>query len=381
MGFESHLRDGSNQKVQGGHILHALKPFCGSHNTPLRQLCGTLTCLSKRATRSLGDLFGFYWQVTGQLFNDVKKKDKDPSNALTASISALLSKLTMVKSGLLYESLSTTVESIGNHFFGLSWHCHRKQDWKTVERNSAGAYCNDHTSNKARDLMSLYDSECTGKNCGKYLEPLGVSFGATFANNYAFAYLSWAAYLTDYLFESLQEFLDRFSSLKCTGCKNNCNSHSSGSHGSQTSCHCRSVVECTDVLPHLYASGFTFHNAHWLRGRTYKNKEKKWSTDNRLRTCEQFHGQLQSVISGNPLSKLLTSIDDFLFLFRYYFFGSLSGFWTIYTGLILYTFFFLLDTLHLRSHLKPTSSHVVPPLALFTSGTPLPMTKLTYIGQ
>ncbi|GIX62717.1 variant erythrocyte surface antigen-1 family protein [Babesia caballi] len=385
MGFTAdNLRNSSTLKVQGGHILNALKPFCGSSTTPLRQLCGTLTCLSKRVPKSLGELFGFYWQVTEQLFSGVKKEDRDPTSSLTGAISTLFQKLTTIESNLLYNTLSDNVKSIGSHFFGLSWHCHRKRDWKTVTRSSGGTYCNDHTnSKKACDLMSLYDSECTENSatCGKYLEPLGISFGATFANNYAFAYLSWAAYLTDDLYESLQEFLDTFNDLKCTGCKNNCNSHSSRSHGSQNSCHCRSVVECSDVLPHLYASGFSFHNAHWLRGRTYEKQEKKWSTDDRLRTCASFHSQLQSVISGNPLSNLLTSIDTFLFQFRYYFLSNLSGFWTIYTGLILYTFFFLLDTLHLRSHLKLTSSHTVPPLALLTSGKPLPLTKLTYIGQ
>ncbi|GIX61411.1 variant erythrocyte surface antigen-1 family protein [Babesia caballi] len=82
-----------------------------------------------------------------------------------------------------------------------------------------------------------------------------------------------------------------------------------------------------------------------------------------------------------PLAKLLESIDSFLYLFRYYFLSNLSGFWSIYVCIILYTFFFLLDTLHLCSHLSLTSSHVVPALALLTSGKPLSITKLTYIGQ
>ncbi|GIX64583.1 variant erythrocyte surface antigen-1 family protein [Babesia caballi] len=382
MGFEAdNLRETSRQKVQGGHILNALKPFCGNSNTPLRQLCGTLICLSKRAPRSLGDLFGFYWQVTGQLFNDVKNQDNDPSSKLSDALSTLFQKLTTVKSGLLYESLTTTVESIGTHFFGLSWHCHKKDNWKTVKRSSGGSSCDDHSnSNTACDLMSLYDSECTQNKatCGKYLEPLGISSGATFANNYAFTYLSWAAYLTDELYESLQEFFEKLNIHTCKNCTHDC-SHLSGT--STAACSCPSVVDCADVLPHLYAYGFSFHNAHWLRGRTYEKQHKKWSTDERLRTCKQFHSQLQSVISGEPLSNLLTSIDDFLYLFRMYFFYNLSTFWTIYICLILYTFFFMLDTLHLRSHLKLTSSHTVPPLALLTAAKPLPITKLTYIGQ
>ncbi|GIX64928.1 variant erythrocyte surface antigen-1 family protein [Babesia caballi] len=376
MAFKAkYLRPGS--KYQGGHISLALKPFCGSHNTPLRQLCGTLSCLSKRAPRSLGGLFGFYWQLTGQLFNKAKDVDHDPSNNLSNAISALLQKLTTVESNLLYATLTANVKAIGNHFFGLSWHCHRKYQWKTVERSNATGYCDDHTSHKVCDLMSLYDSECTGNNvnCGKYLESLGISSGATFADRYAFTYLSWAAYLTDNLYESLHEFLD---TLNAHGCRN-CGICSNGHSGSTCKCQCRSVVECSDVLPHLYAYGFSFHNAYWSRGRYYTNNQ--WEDNSNKRTCANFHSQLHSVVSGNPLSNLLTSIDEFLFLFRYYFLTNLSGFWSIYICLIRYTFFFLLDTLHMRSHLKLTASHTLPPLALLTSGNPLPVTKLTYIGQ
>ncbi|GIX64677.1 extracellular matrix-binding ebh [Babesia caballi] len=375
MGFESHLRDGKS--FHGGHISLTLKPFCGSSNTPLRQLCGALTCLSKRAPRSLGDLFGFYWQVTEQLFNDVKTKDSDPTPHLSSAITTLLSKLAAVKSGLLYESIIHNVKAIGSHFFGLSWHCHRKKSWQTVKRSGANGYCKDHENpNKARDLMSLYNSECTQSNatCGKYLEPLGISSGATFANNFAFTYLSWAAYLTDELYESLQGLLETLNAHTCKGCKHSC-SHSSTSH-----CSCPSVVDCADVLPLLFSNGFNFHNAFWLKGMK-KERNSYTQTAQTKRQCSAFATQLQSVINGEPLTKLLASIDDFLFLFRYYFLSNLSGFWTIYTGLILYTFFFLLDTLHLRSHLKLTASHVVPPLALLTSGHPVPVTKLTYIGQ
>ncbi|GIX62549.1 variant erythrocyte surface antigen-1 family protein [Babesia caballi] len=378
MGFANNLRPGS---VQGGNISLALKPFCGSHNTPLRQLCGTLTCLSKRAPRSLGDLFGFYWQVTGQLFNKAKDVDHDPSNNLSSAIKTLLSKLTTVKSGLLYKSITANVESIGRQFFGLSWHCHRKQDWKTVKR-TGGGYCNDHKgSNKACDLMSLYDSECTGNNatCGKYLEALGISYGATFADKYASTYLTWALYLTDDIYESLQEFLDTFNGHSCKGCKS---SSTSSSHTSASQCQCPSVVDCGDVLPHLYSNGFNFKDAFSLKGMQYTNQKVNYTqTAASKRQCSAFANQLQAVISGNPLSSLLTSIDYFLFLFRFYFFYNQSAFWTIYVCLILYTFFFLLDTLRVRSHLKITASHTFPPLSLLTSGNPLPVTKLTYITQ
>ncbi|GIX65987.1 extracellular matrix-binding ebh, putative [Babesia caballi] len=232
------------------------------------------------------------------------------------------------------------------------------------------------------DLYSLFNSTCSEPKCGPYLYPLTHSDGATFAPTHASTYLSWVLYLTDDLYESLQAFHERFSSLKCTGCKNDskCQPHNPGDHASQ--CTCPSIVDCADVLPLLYRDGFRFLSAFRLKGMKKESSEKGYTqTAETKRQCSAFATQLQSVISGNPLTKLLESIDDFLFLFRYYFLGNLSAFWTIYMCLILYTFFFLLDTLHLRSHLKLTSSHTVPHLALLTSGKPLPITKLTYIGQ
>ncbi|GIX64717.1 extracellular matrix-binding ebh, putative [Babesia caballi] len=149
------------------------------------------------------------------------------------------------------------------------------------------------------------------------------------------------------------------------------------------SCACPSVVECADVLPHLYVNGFSFKDAFTLKRMTYDgNKSEYKQTAASKRQCYAFATQLQAVLSPDaPLNTLLTTIDDFLFLFRYYFLGNLSTFWSIYIGIILYTFFFLLDTLHLRSHLKLTSSHTVPLLALLTTGKARALTKLTYITQ
>ncbi|GIX62253.1 extracellular matrix-binding ebh, putative [Babesia caballi] len=353
MGFKSDQLRTENKL--GAHILYALKPFCGSSTTPLRQLCGTLTCLSKRAPKSLGDLFGFYWQVTGQLFNDVKTKDSDPSSHLLRAIATLLSKLTTVESNLLYATLTANVKAIGSHFFGLSWHCHRKNSWRTDQRKNASQYCNDHNSSTVCDLMSLYDSECSGTTCGKYLEPLGISSGATFANKDAYTYLSWAAYLTDDLYESFQDFLDTFNGQTCKGCNNGC-SHSSAS---SSTCQCPSVVDCANVLPHLYSSGFSFHNAFWLRGMTWEGNTWKKNQPNK-RTCANFHSQLQSVLAENaPLAKLLESIDDFLFLFRYYFLGNLSGFWAIYMS----------HPLHILFPTRHTTPTLTPETHFFTRCT------------
>ncbi|GIX61538.1 uncharacterized protein BcabD6B2_09730 [Babesia caballi] len=359
----------------GGHLMIALNSFCGKSNTPLTKMRHTLSCITKRTPRTLSDVFGFTFHLTGQMFHEAIKQN-DPTTNIMSALQPLISKIPDTIKHLFFD-VTSDLQKMGSRFFDLSLHCHKVTTSSTVNKRN-GSYCDHHTSEKAADLASL--SGCTnGKNCGKYLEPLAVSSGATFANYFASTYLTWALYLTDDIYESFQEFLDRFNSLKCTGrknCKHDC-SHPSGT--STAACSCPSVVDCSDVLPHLYAYGFSFHNAYWLKGRDYTSNQ--WNDNDNKRNCASFHDQLHSVISGNPLSNLLTSIDTFLYAIRWEFFSKLSGFWTIYVCIILYTFFFLLDTLHLRSHFKLTSSHTVPPLALLTSGKPLPVTKLTYIAQ
>ncbi|GIX63900.1 variant erythrocyte surface antigen-1 family protein [Babesia caballi] len=59
-----------SESKQGNYLYVALEPFCGSPISPLRQLCEKLSCLTKRTPRSLGDVFGFYLQLVGQLFEN-----------------------------------------------------------------------------------------------------------------------------------------------------------------------------------------------------------------------------------------------------------------------------------------------------------------------
>ncbi|GIX61809.1 variant erythrocyte surface antigen-1 family protein [Babesia caballi] len=348
MGFQAtHLR---HKAANGARVYLVLKPICGNFSSPLRQLCEKLGCLTKRTPRTLGDIFGFTWHIKGQLANTF-------SSLQTAQWLKGLIQHTPFSNNLI-------------------------QDHGEKLKALAGS---GHTASH-NDLTALHSSGCKEKDktCGPYLSPLTLSDGATFgkAAPYASTYLSWMVYLTDDLQSQFQEMLDEFKNIDCskTGCRKSATggqkcdkAHSPGTHGTGSdACSCDSVVHCGGVLPVLYRYGFTFGSTGTLF-REGGNSNK--------RTCANFNSQLQSVIAGNPLTKLLTSIDNFLFLFRYYFLSNLSAFWSIYIGLIVYTFFFLLDTLHLRSHLKLTSSHTLPPLALLTSSTPLPVTKLTYIEK
>ncbi|GIX62371.1 variant erythrocyte surface antigen-1 family protein [Babesia caballi] len=408
MGFTAEsLRDSTASK--GAHISATLKAFCGGFNTPLRQLSEKLGCLTKRTPRTLGDLFGFIWHLNGQLFKSGKTAEESVKEFLGSiglsgsnlteinklNPSSVLKKVqqriaTLIASSQT-QSTQSGIEKALSLFPGLPfWH-----NLFMIEPNASlpvvlfklkstdhrpGGQTN-YTGNH-NDLYGLYNQSCASQSCGPYLYPLTHSDGATYAPRNAFTYLSWVLYLTDDLQYWLQEMLDEFKNIDCkvSGCMGNaggstCTSQHQGTHGTSTSnCSCPSVVDCADVPSLLYPHGFRFLSAFRLKGVGKGGDQSK-------RTCKAFADQLQSVISGEPLTKLLETIDTFLFLFRKYFLGNLSGFWSIYTCLILYTFFFLLDTLHLRSHLKLTSLHVVLPLALLTSGKPLPVTKLAYLRQ
>ncbi|GIX61210.1 uncharacterized protein BcabD6B2_06450 [Babesia caballi] len=347
MGFHSeNLRQNAGT---GNYIYAAFYSFCGTSSSPLRQLSEKLGCLTKRTPRTLGDLFGFLWHLKGQLsatLNNITNAEWLRDLKVQLPFSYQLKN----ESGQKLLALVVTAHTDSHH-----------------------------------DLTSLYSSGCNqpNENCGPYLYPLTHSDGATYAPTHASIYLSWILYLSDDLQSWFQDLLGEFKDIDCskTGCKSKtggpeaCKSqHPPGTHGISNACTCDSVVHCGGVLPLLYRYGFRFLSAFKLKGVGNGNGGTK-------RTCANFHSQLQSVISGNPLSNLLTSIDAFLYAIRWEFFSKLSGFWTIYMCLILYTFFFLLDTLHLRSHLKLTTSHTLPPLALLTAGTHPPITKLTYITQ
>ncbi|GIX61609.1 extracellular matrix-binding protein ebh [Babesia caballi] len=441
MGFADKLR---RDNAGGANIVYALAPFFGTSNDPLRQLSEKLTCLTKRTPRTLGDLFGFIWHLNGQLFKTrptmaelIGKFDEafqlagrlstTFNNDRNSAITKLWDKITQLRlqpssrigattpSGLsrsleamapaipfLYQIfMAEDPNTLPGTLFDLTQHCH-KWDGNHLKHEAAdpnSSIPNHKCSQNPGDLWSLYQpvrpvyaasqgtdpyKECRNANCGGYLQPLTLTYGATFSPSAAPAYLSWMAYLTDDLHEWLSQMRDDFNSISCENCNPGCTNGASCHINSGTSqCKCPSVVSCAGVLPLLYRYGFIFTDASLLNGWKYDTSSNAWKNNQpTVRSCQKFSQQLASVLSPDaPLAKLLESIDEFLHFFRYYFLYNQSTFWTIYIGLILYTFFFLLDTLHLRSHLKLTASHVVPPLVLLTQGTPLPITKLTYITQ
>ncbi|GIX62707.1 variant erythrocyte surface antigen-1 family protein [Babesia caballi] len=392
MGFTA--ADVRGDPSRSDRIYYTLYFFCGSQHDPLRRLGETLTCLTKRTPRNLGDIFGFVWHLNSQLFkstpdvnntikdfftslglsNEFPTLTTDPSSAYN-SVYDTVSRLPSSSTSRIQKSIVTIFSGLPflyNIFMVTPTHSLPVALFNLKGTDHGSSYQGTHN-----DLFGLYNPQCTGRDCGKYLMPLCFSNGATYAPEYASSYLSWVLYVTDDLESGFEKLLEDFQNIDCrkSGCvKCKDKDHRPGEHGINDACSCPSVVHCGGTLPILYSNGFDFYYAYDLCGENSNGKYKK--------SCQQFHTQLTKVLQPEaPLDKLITTIDAFLYAIRWEFFSKLSGFWTIYMCLILYTFFFLLDTLHLRSHLKFTLSHTVPPLALLTSGNPLPTTKLAYIGQ
>ncbi|GIX62473.1 variant erythrocyte surface antigen-1 family protein [Babesia caballi] len=384
MGFKAeYLRETPGY---GYHVFYPLLFYCSDNTRPLRLLSDKLHCIAKYTPRSLGDMIGFYLHLCLQVFN--KRSDN-----LSEYISGLLKRQRHPsRAGLLiFEYLEDSIVELGRALHGVVRHCHNKPKGGTDNAikhlNVDGGSCSHSNSHSTpADLWSLFTLDdqakfpncATGGGCGAYLSPLTRANGSTFGKSAAFAstYLSWVSYLADDFKDRLESLHTDFTNITCADCRTQnggpCNC-TKGNHG-RSQCSCDSVVSCSGVLPLFYEHGFNFFNVKSLSGNGSGNSQTK-------RSCNAFHSQLQTVINGDPLHTLLLTVDGFLYAIRWEFFSKLSGFWTIYMCLILYTFFFLLDTLHVRSHLKFASSHTVPPIALLTSGKPLPITKLTYIGQ
>ncbi|GIX64672.1 variant erythrocyte surface antigen-1 family protein [Babesia caballi] len=405
-GSMCHIKMGFNAESlrssgKGVYIFTALNDFCSHSNTPLRQLSEKLGCLTKRTPRSLGDIFGFYLQLVGQLFDNRLTMASFAANILVnlelsdefqmfainryPPLKETYEKLVQSRSQAVPSGLSRSLNILYNDLpfwfqlfmvddsrdmaaslFDMRQHCHNKNDDNTKHYSPDGQKQCSHNSNHAADLWSLYYPGCTGQPCGKYLSPLCHSTGATFAPKFAVTYLSWVLYLGDDLQSGFQEMLDEFQSVECTtvlGCKTPC-SHNGDQHG-RSSCTCQSVVQCGGVLPLLYRHGFQFMDAKDLKNNT--------------KACTQFHSQISKVLSPDaPLHNLLMAIDEFLYYVRFRFMSTVSSFWLCSFLILLYFIFYGIDVLHFKSHARFPSSHGIPPIGLLTTGKAPAITKLTY---
>ncbi|GIX64568.1 variant erythrocyte surface antigen-1 family protein [Babesia caballi] len=409
MGFKA---ERLRQNPRTGNLISlTLQSFCGTSSSPLRQLSEKLGCLTKRTPRSLGDMFGFIWHLNGQLFNkdnivEQLKKAITPNpnsvddfiNKLKSSLKQIFPQLSPEQNGII-KSLQTmapvipflyqlfrvnTDDFLPVTLFNLAQHCHKMEvqsnrGFRLVHKNPSNSVVTSghDCSSSPNDLWSLYQpitdhnnrhKECASRNCGGYFYPLSHSEGSTFAPKHASTYLSWVLYLAEDLQSWFQEMLNEFKNIDCTktGCKSCNQNHGSGS----STCSCTSIVHCGGVLPLLYRYGFTFSGPFSLSGAI---------GDQSKRSCDKFHTQLTAVLSTEaPLTKLLTTIDEFLYMFRFYFVYNLFTLWIMYVCIVLYIYFLRVDLLHIRSHMHLPTSHRVPPIGLLTTGKAPALMNLTY---
>ncbi|GIX61277.1 variant erythrocyte surface antigen-1, alpha subunit [Babesia caballi] len=227
--------------------------------------------------------------------------------------------------------------------FDLTKHCHKRKagergKYNVVHKSHSGSSpISGHRCSEPSDLWSIFQSinakpnnigdtdpyeACRSSQCGGYLSPLTHTYGAAYSPKFASTYLSWVVYLVEVFNERVHELLVEFTNISCKDCAPHC-SGTKGQHGS-TNCSCHSVVSCAGVLPVLYAHGFNFTNAYTLKGGTHGNDPMK-------RSCQKFQNALSNILKAEaPLHTLLTVIDKFLYLFRFYFFYNLSSFWIMY---------------------------------------------------
>ncbi|GIX61084.1 variant erythrocyte surface antigen-1 family protein [Babesia caballi] len=265
MGFQP--TDLRRSHAQGNHISLVLKPFCGSYNTPLRQLSEKLSCLTKRTPRTLGDLFGFLWHLNGQLFKARPKmyelaaklinaigenspklpaflfnilknvaKPSSPSGPTPSVLSRSLEAMAPAIPFLYQLFMAKDPNTLPGALFDLTRHCHKlKSGQYSHELADTTSSIPNHNCSVPADLWSLYQAlspttnkfkdkdlydACRKVNRGGYLYPLTYTFGSTFAPTHASAYLSWFLHLTDDLETALREMLERFKKLRCTSCDN-----------------------------------------------------------------------------------------------------------------------------------------------------------------
>ncbi|GIX62997.1 uncharacterized protein BcabD6B2_24320 [Babesia caballi] len=376
MGFTGKLRTDAGG---GLNIAYALNPFCGSPSDPLRQLSEKLGCLTKRTPSTLGDLLGFIWHLNGQLFKsrprmdelakmlvESVKKHRTPNNVPNfilhildemgknaSSISGPYEPTGLSRS---LEAMAPTIPFLYHLFmtkerntlpgvlFDLTKHRHKREagergKYNVVHKSHSGSSpISGHRCSEPSGLWSIFQSlnvkpgngntdtyeTCRNSQCGGYLSPLTHTYGATYSPNFASTYLSWVVYLVEVFNERLHGLLVEFNDINCKDCGPHC-SCTKGQHGT-TNCSCHSVVSCAGVLPVLYGHGFNFTNAYTLKGVTHGNDPMK-------RPCQNFDSALSNILkAGAPLHTLLTVIDDFLYMFRVYFFYNLSSFWIMYTS-------------------------------------------------
>ncbi|GBE60011.1 ribosome binding protein [Babesia ovata] len=299
MGFTK--EDFSKDSKYGKHLHTILSPTCGGED-PLLTLTSYLNCLTRRTPRTTGELVSFFHNFGNSLHNAPSQLFK----------------------------LGSALSSQHDHC--PDWDSLAADDLRAVQgiRGSAPPIANSiHDKDHPNTLSTLLGCGTNHAPCHPHMMPITYRAYALYSKAFVHHYLSWAVYLADRLWESLEKL--SIDMKKHYGTK------------------CLSLHQCDNAMPLLYTHGFT-------------------PPDGTLQsslTCSKVIAKLREVVAGEAIASLMTAMDTFLYGIREPFIYTLFTLWLTATVYILHSLLYRMDVLRIRSHLLTTrASHLIDVKAL-----------------
>ncbi|GBE61156.1 ribosome binding protein [Babesia ovata] len=145
-------------------------------------------------------------------------------------------------------------------------------------RGSAPPNSNNHDKDHPNTLSTLLGCDIDNSQCPQHLSPITYRAYALYSSSFVHHYFSWAAYLADRLWDSLIRLRCDLEDLQC--------------HDSKA----KALNRCDNAMPLLYSHGFT--------------PPEGMSTS--LIKCSDVGSNLEEVISGGPIARLMSCMDEFL---------------------------------------------------------------------
>ncbi|CDR97309.1 hypothetical protein BBBOND_0312120 [Babesia bigemina] len=308
MGFKR--GDLPNTSQQGSVISTILSPSCGGDDL-LLTLSSYLNCITRRTPRTTGELVSFFHHL-GNSLHDMYSDTLLPLGTALAKSHADC----------------PDWDHLGRHGLQAVSGIRGSEPLNFISKNNSS-----HDKDHPRTLSTLVSCGSDPDNCHPRMSPITYRAYAMYSHTFANTYLSWAVYLPDRLWESLQTLhyeLNKHDSSKCT-----------------------SLYLCSTALPLLYTHGFTPPEG------TLQLPLK----------CSDVIVKLQEIVNGGPIATLLTAMDNFLYGIREPFIFTLVALWSTALLVLANTMLYHLDVLHIRSHLIRTkASHLIDVKALLTKG-------------
>ncbi|GBE61994.1 ribosome binding protein [Babesia ovata] len=281
----------------GSHIHTILTPSCGGDD-PLLILCSYLNCLTRRTPRTTGELVSFFHNFGNEL----------QASSQLSRLGSALSK---------------------SHDDCPDWDRLGDADLNAIKDvRGSGTPNSNHNNGHPKTLSTLLGCGITNVNCPQHMKPITYRAYALYSTAFVHHYLSWVAYLSDRLWESLEKL--SIDMKKHYGTK------------------CLSLHQCPEALPLLYTHGFT---------------APEGTLQSRI-SCSKVSAKLEAVVSGKPIADLITCMDNFLIGIRAPFLFAITTLWLIATLYIAHSLLYRIDVLRIRSHLTTRASHLIDVKAL-----------------